>query len=499
MFRKLITLLLITFAVTSLFTALNVKNKPTESEVLAATSGGYWTTKEELTELKQLINQGREPFVKYKNEIINKYANAPWPGLPSVSGTYSVADRGTFESHFHPGGYTLYAKAIAYVLTSNQSYAEQIKVRLLDLTDITSFSGNDSAIMLGWQLPAWIQSAELISDYPGWTGTDKRKLQKWFAEVPYRVCSKSGRIADNNWGATCSYLNAMIADYIADTGWELHENLPVPKNLSPAQAYSEYTEIQLKRMNYKSKPMEPKSNSCLINGIMPHGGIPAELRRARGSTDTSWCTLEYLPDLNNSAYTYQITHLAGTIPHAELALRRGDKRIYDNIAADKSGSLLRAIKFIITNPVKPDKSYDWKSNKKSLLHMANRYYKDPDIASRLEGGNKNTDGDSLQGLYVYFTKFTHSLANASAPRSTPTRSPIPITPTPTSISQICDGTIDVDGNGKVTIIDFMWVVIHFGQTVSRGVREGDLNCDGRVTIIDYMTWVNINYAASLKR
>lgn len=476
-------------------------------------------------ELKKLADQGKEPYASLVKTLLTKYANVPRPGRQSVSGLYTVVDRKTFEDHFFIGGYTLYAKAIAYVFTADTTYAAEVKKRLLDLTDISGFSGGDSPIMLGWQLPAWIQSADLLTGYSGWGLTEKHTFQKWLAEVPSRACSRSGRIADNNWGSTCGYLNAMIADYVSDSGFELIEESPAPRRLSPAIAYQEYTNLQLKRMSYKTVPMQPKSSACQINGIMSYGGIPAETRRASGSVDLSWCYLEYLPSGSGSAFIYQITHLGGTIPHAELAYRRGNSSLYSNIAPDGSGSLLKAIKYIIANPVRPDKSYDWNSNKKSLLHMANYYYRDHDITVRLDGGTKNTSGDDFRGHYVYFTKLTHHLSDA-LPLSTPvnllttspthifslshtltkpriptpsrTLSPTPIM-SPTPIAQICDGTIDVDGNGKVTIIDFMWVVIHFGQTVSGGVREGDLNCDGRVTTIDYVTWININYAASLKR
>jgi hypothetical protein len=388
-----------------------VQDRPTTP--VTGKSRGYWTTPQEIKAAQAEALKGKEPFLTGYKAIMQE-AKKGFPGKDKIGGTYQVGSYyekdvpgvGTFDSHFFKGGRNIYAKALAFHMTGDKAYAQEVRKRLLDVTD-TKVQGHDAPILLGWQVPAWIQSADLLEGSGVWSAADKKQFQTWLADKVYPVTAPTARHADNNWGAATGKLNAMIGDYLDGSGLTLKEGR---RTLTPAQAYREYTDIQLERMRYKAQPMEPKSNASKINGIQTHGGIPAELRRARGDIDLSWADDKYLPDDHNKAYAYQITHVAGgLIGHAELALRRGDSRLFDNMQKDGSGSLLKAIKFVIDNPVRPDKSYDWKPEKKAALWAANRYYRDADITARLTGGSKNTKGETAGGNYMYFTMFTHAL------------------------------------------------------------------------------------------
>ncbi|QQG47418.1 MAG: DUF1565 domain-containing protein [Candidatus Woesebacteria bacterium] len=68
-------------------------------------------------------------------------------------------------------------------------------------------------------------------------------------------------------------------------------------------------------------------------------------------------------------------------------------------------------------------------------------------------------------------RFGNVATNTPSPTLAPTSSPIPTSP-------------DVNGDGKVDGIDYMTVVIHFGQTTTNGARDGDVNADGKVDIND---------------
>lgn len=122
----------------------------------------------------------------------------------------------------------------------------------------------------------------------------------------------------------------------------------------------------------------------------------------------------------------------------------------------------------------------------------------PDNWETARGLNPNSAADALvvaASGYTRIEEYINGLFGASL-QVTPTPTILPAGPaTPV---RVCDGTIDVDGNGVENIIDFMWLVVHFNQKVGRGVREGDLNCDGQVTIVDYVTFINISYTKSLK-
>lgn len=418
------------------------------ADTVEGNSRGYWTTPGELREIKRKATAGIEPYKSAVSELMGT-ANSGWTGLSSVSGVYSVSDRGTYENHFYRGGSTLYAKAIAFHLSGNESYAVEVRKRIIDLYDITDFSGGDAPIMLGWQLPAWIQSADLLEDWNGWSDSDKRSFQNWLASKVYPEIYKVARTFDNNWGATTTFLGTMIADYITGSGLSLKEG---SNSLSPAQVYKEFTEIQFHRIKWKPNyAMDPqRTQVCRDNGIAPNGGIPAELRRADGTISRDYCFMPYLRSINGTsatstaAYAYMSAHVqGGVISHAELLLRRGNKSLYDYKDAYSTPSILRAIKYVIANPSPGGVSYDFKEYKKSPLRPLYRYYRDNDIKDRLKGGSKNQYGESFKGSYIYFTQLTHGFASGENPAlpptvpapsdiNVPTSSGTPSTPIPTT-------------------------------------------------------------------
>lgn len=434
--------------------------------VMAQSELGYWTSVEELRSAKAKSDSGIEPYVSAYEEIVET-ADSSWPGLSSVSGTYNVDQTGSFDNHFFSGGRVLVAKAMRYAVAGNTTDAEFVADKILDITDV-DFTGEIAPLMVGWQMPGWIQAAAILDEYPGWSSSEKRQFQQWLANEAYRECSFVGRVSDNNWGSACGYVNAMIGDYLIGSGITLSESEPENRSVTPEQAYLQYTDIQLLRMSWKDYAMEEKGTECERNGIMPNGGIPAELRRAEGTIDLSWCYLDYIPLSGETAYGYQITHLGGgTIPHAEMARRRGDNRLFDTTALDGSGSLKKAIYYIIENPQGPE--YDWLWYKKSPLYPAMIYYGDTEMARHLYGGDLN-EQESVLGNYIYFTQFTHgTLENPN------------VTITPTN-PEVCKA--DIDQSGVVDASDYSILVANFLQP--RQVSpQADINEDGYIDVSDY--------------
>ncbi|NTV30866.1 hypothetical protein HGA91_02710 [candidate division WWE3 bacterium] len=398
-------------------------------------SRGYWTTPQELRDIKRKADLGIEPYKTNLKEVM-KFADGAWPGLNSIKGVYTIEQYNTFPAHFYRGGYTVYAKAIAFHVTGDTDYASFARDKILDLTDITDFVGGDIPIMLGWNMPGWIQAADLLEDWSGWSLNDKRQFQRWLVDRVYTEVDLNANISDNNWGPATSYLNAMIADYVSDTNYELvddyiYNNQQTHIVRTPANAYNHYSEVQLARNRYREAPWEPKSNSCQVNGIMANGGIPSELRRGDGAISTEWCQDEYIREGHDSALIYQQTYIGGgDIGHAEMMLRRGDSRLYDQIEPRGSGSILRAIRFVIANPIK---SYNWDLTKKTVLVVAYRYYRDSAMKSQIDSG-VDTNGN-----YIYFTSLTHGFASSENPGRPPVVPPPgdgSITVTPTTIPSV---------------------------------------------------------------
>ena len=132
-------------------------------------------------------------------------------------------------------------------------------------------------------------------------------------------------------------------------------------------------------------------------GILSNGAIPEEIRRGNDPIDG-----DHL-DSKGSGTNYTMTHIEHLTAHAEFLLRRGDNSLYNNIADDGSGSLLKAYMFVINNPAK---SHCFTSDRINALYMAYHYYKNPALLRSLQDcGPGNISGQRL----ALFGRLTHPL------------------------------------------------------------------------------------------
>jgi hypothetical protein len=159
----------------------------------------------------------------------------------------------------------------------------------------------------------------------------------------------------------------------------------------------------------------PFDSVCDIWGIQWYGGIPDELVRGSSGCDAKW-----IVD-NDDSWVYTMTHLQGLVMHAEFLLRRGDNAIFENMARDGSGSLLRAIHFVINNPFKPEKSTYWRANQ--ILEVTYRYYRDAPSAEQLRLGQPDRYVGGASGQMLHFGTITHGFAVGEDPSSPPTVPP----------------------------------------------------------------------------
>src|SRR5439155_12120309 len=125
----------------------------------------------------------------------------------------------------------------------------------------------------------------------------------------------------------------------------------------------------------------------------------------------------------DSSWMYTMTHLQGTLLHAELLLRRGDSSLYNNITGTGAGSIRRAVLFLIHNPNDPSKSVPWKvTNDGTTLELVYRYYRDPYMAQQLGiGSNRAMCGKG--GQMLHFGTITHAFAVGEVPAALPTVAP----------------------------------------------------------------------------
>lgn len=372
---------------------------------------GYMTTPDELMEVARKAASSKEPYRSAVNGLMEYVSYADYWPYGSISGKQNCKE--PLEPAFIGEGAPLvFAKALAYHITGNTDYAESVKMLLLDLTDTNGFGGekysggNQCILNLSWYIPNWIIAADLIEDYSNWTKTDKAMFQTWLAQEVYKKTAWSSRERRNNWGSAGSAASGMIADYVWDSSLLL-------EGASPHAAYLEHKENQLDRLNTQKEFDSP----CSKWGIQPDGAIPDELKRGSSGCNAKWIKKD------DGSYTYTMTFLQGAVMHAEFLLRRGDSSLYDNMAEDGSGSILRAIHFVIDNQADSGKSHDWRSSAKPTLEVTFRYYRDRATARQLGFGTADRYIGGKSNPMLHFGTITHGFSPDENPGLPPTVPP----------------------------------------------------------------------------
>jgi len=385
--------------------------------MVTGNSRGYLTTPQELAFIVKKAGQGVEPYQSAVQQVL-RTAGEPsyWP-YGTIGGQQDVAGKTMRPPYLGYGSGVIFAKAMAYHLSGQAEYAANVRTLLLDLNDTNGYGGdvysggNQNILNLSWYLPGFIMAADLIEGYPGWSRADKHEFQKWLAVEIFKKVEWASDVRSNNWGSAGSATTAMIADYLTNSGLMLVDR--DGKELTPAQAYAEAKQRQLDRMNGNTYMDNYSCHQAV--GIRPDGGIPEELVRGTTGCDGLW-----IKELDGS-YGYMMTHLQGTVMHAELLLRRGDASIYENKTKTGAGSIWRAIHFLINNPNDKSKSVPWEE--KQVLEPAYRYYRDPYIAQQLGINTANRYIGSRNNQMLHFGTITHGFAIDENPSPPPTVPP----------------------------------------------------------------------------
>jgi len=383
----------------------------------SGTSRGYLTTPQELKVIAQKAQQGIEPYQEYETELLD-WANRDWNFKLRANENCSGSNQPAWNDN---GGGTpiLYAKALAYHLTGDVRYAEDVK-NILEriMTEVLTININteECRLVFSWGTPELVASADLIEDY-WWnksctgpittlytdtqigTGNCKRLFQNWLVKNPYYIVSYTAESSKSNWGAAATNTTAYIADYLWDrSDVFLIERNPAEINngedlkLTPSQAFKHANQLAIDRMDGFGVELRSSTSCDYLNGVQQDsqwppvksqisekGIIPEDARRQE------YCNI---PQYNGDYENYPQVHLGNNIQQCELMLRRGDSSCYDNV--DNSdipnykfigpdgqqkithlypgrGSIERAIKAIIV-----DANTDWRHD--SALAVAYRYY-----------------------------------------------------------------------------------------------------------------------------
>ncbi len=421
------------------------QTRETTSKRVGADSRGYLTTPQELTQIRLKAGKGIEPYRSAVRQVLRD-ADQPWPWpVPSGDVTCPSADD---PAYIKDGSKLIYAKALAYQLTGQERYAQEVKTRIAALLGIGGFGqpGNsrkpdrECQLVLSWSIPGFIRAADLLERNREWQSSGiKARFQTWLAEVVYPTISFTAEVSVSNWGAAATNASAYIADYL----WDCPELRLVSYNRldargpttarSPAETFEHANQLALDRVNgRRAEGRGGSSSSCDFDPstksmIRPDGGIPDELRRG-----SSGCGATRILE-NDHSNMYSQTHLQNVIAHAELLLRRGDRRLYDNIAEDRAtvsyvdgrgvahtvilppqrGSLRKAILFILAAP-----SFQTPRSLKTAGEVAYRYYRDPGMKAVIAASRPNSGERAMA-----YETLTHGFAENENPGPPPTVPP----------------------------------------------------------------------------
>jgi len=370
-----------------------------------------------LRAIKKKADSGIEPYKSAVSSLLS-YVGSPtnWP-----YGTVDPTNRDVLQN----AAALVYAKGLAYNLTGDSAYAASAREKILQMSSTTTcandYSGGNGCILtLSRHVPGYITGADLIEDYTGWSAGDKATFQSWLKNQVYRFTDWASDTRSTNWGAVGSAATEYIADYLANSNLTLVDR--DGKSFTPHGAYVEARQRALDRVNSNSYMYNSVCSNTTGLGIRWYGGIPEETGRG-----TTGCDGQYLLT-TDSSYSYMHAHLSGTVLQAELLLRRGDHSLFDNIKSDGSGSILRAILYVIANPNDPNAPthwYSWMDSRKSIIEISYRYYRNSAIAKQLGIGtsSRNIDGAGNTAM-PHFGTLTHGFAVGENP------GPPPVTPAP---------------------------------------------------------------------
>ena len=404
-------------------------------------SRGYDTTPQELLTIKTKAASGVQPYKSAVAALLNFVTSDPsyWPygtisGNQSCSGVQSPA-------YIGDGAPLVQAKVIAWWLTGNAAYAASARTQILELTNTYGYGGetysggNQCILNLSREFPPFVFAADLLEDYPGWSGNDKLAFQNWLATVVYKKVDYANDRQMHNWGAEGSMASAVIADYLTGSGVLLVDRFGALINSHDAyaaarkNAFARIDGFAVTYMTNMNGLCSPKQTQF---GIRPDGGVPSELYRA-GSAD---CNNKWVVNAPTGPfqkdYTYTQAYLTGLMLHAEVMLRRGDSTLFTHLSTSSttwspssSGSLLRGAYFLLHNPNDATKSVDWSSSRKGALEYVYRFFAthgalDPYIGKSLGVGGKRVITGIGVNQSTNFTTLTHGFAVGEVPLPEPT-------------------------------------------------------------------------------
>jgi len=163
------------------------------------------------------------------------------------------------EGLLRESAFRIHAKAMTFNFTGSRSDGDQAwRLPLAfarssgfnEVDGVPTYKGaNQCALDISIFVPLLIDSAILLERHRGWRPSDRRALQLWLADVPYKTTSAIARTRRNNWGTAAAFASWSIAHYLIGSGIELEEVYPERRILNASEARDAHLQTQIDKMS----------------------------------------------------------------------------------------------------------------------------------------------------------------------------------------------------------------------------------------------------------
>jgi len=361
---------------------------------------GYLTSPQELKSIAKQAERKVEPYatalsatVAYVDRMLARNFNVPAAYAFDHSST-------TYPDWMNEMRKVAYGCALAYQLTDKEIYAQKAKECILALQkcrDLDATYQRQAMLNVSIHIPVFVFAADLLEGWEGWSVADRRVFQDWICNIAYPVSRRALTQSGGNWHAWAEGANLAFADYCWDrTDLRFRSEDPDDKTVfTAAEAWAYGRQEFFNQANgYNGATTATGADNKVLSQadilkksmIRPDGGVPDELRRAQ-EPDSIVIVEE------NAAHNYMGFHRDGLLVACEIAYRRGDPSLYENIraTADKHyaedtgvlvtlpagrGSPRETLTFLAANQDKGGKVLNLNDGHKGSLEICIRRYKD---------------------------------------------------------------------------------------------------------------------------
>lgn len=364
---------------------------------------GYLTSPEELAKIKAQADQAVEPYAGAVKATI-AYAES----LLGMKRTYNVP--ATYEFNHSRTNLpdwmcdmdaAAYGFALSYRLTGKAIYAEKAREYIVALQKCQNMNATyqrQAMLNVSIHIPTFVFAADLLEGWEGWSEADRRQFQDWICRVAYPISRRGLKESGGNWHAWAEGANMAFADYCWDRP-DLAFKSENPEDhvvFTVAEAYAFARQEFFNQANGYNGATSSTGSDNLVKSqadilkksmIRPDGGVPDEMRRAQAPEST------YITEDYNASHNYMGFHRDGLMVACEIAYRRGDPSLYDNICTtadqhyvEETGALVtlpagrgsprEMLTFLLANQDRGGKPLNLDDGHKGSLEIALRRYKD---------------------------------------------------------------------------------------------------------------------------